>query len=149
MEIDKDKLFSLGEKEFDDSPDGWRSVSDGTEDGYINSAKIIEEYINEVEGSSYLWFHAGQCWASAGEEYYTDALRCFKKSSENNHSEQARIYRLATIAFLENRLHDLKNYLKEIKKHVDPSSLTQILECMVEQLERDGRPDYNKMYGAV
>jgi tetratricopeptide (TPR) repeat protein len=142
-------MFKMGEKEFDDSPLGWCSVDDGTEEGRVEAAKLIEEFLAKVEDSPYLWFHAGQCWAFAGKDYYQQALVCFRKSAEQWHSEQARLYRLATVAFFESKPDEVKTYLKDLLEYTDPSSLVKILKSMIRQLEEDGFPDYRKMYNSL
>ena len=120
---DKD-LLNLTYDKFDQtSGEGWRALGEGLED-YLGAAKLIDQYVvsnaNLLDARQIriLNWHAGQMYAFAGDVNL--ARQRFIESIDPNEPKDNPIlwndYVLATIAFLDKDLGELKKHKKVISE---------------------------------
>ena len=152
MKIDKNKLLKLNLDDFDEDNErvGWRLLAEDLGRDR-EAAELIEEYM-QVNGvsDSWLWFHAGQCWAYLPDSRSQKrAIFCFNKSIEPPYSGDSYWYRKATIEYLNNDISSLRHCLVKLKEVKNVDNLIRILELMIRQLEEDGQSNYREMYESL
>lgn len=128
MKYELDKYLSMEPYEFDQGENGWRELD---EDGkFLEAAQIIATYLelNKDKVKNYtrespelgnvMVFHAGQLYATAGPEYYSEALS-FLRDSFRPQDEGWNLYVKGTIAFLDGNKQTLDECLNALTK-IDP-----------------------------
>jgi hypothetical protein len=151
-----DTLLSLSPHEFDQTENGWRNLP------ALEAAELIEKYLElnsdkfpEI-GSPTIYtvrFHAGQCFASAGEEYYSKAVYWMRGAIGKN-SPLWDPYVRGSIAFLERDTEALKHEITIYKKYIEAENEEiqkhwiinlNILQRFLKGLE-SGNYSYNNLY---
>lgn len=120
--------------EFDMNNEGWRGLN--SEGKHLEAAERILWYIDQNREKitdknpsiPTLYFHAGQVYAMAGEEYYPQAIESFKKSYKDN--EEWDLYVKGSIAFLNKDKKTLDEAIENNGMNID------ILQRFSEALDR-------------
>lgn len=116
--FDNDFFMRMSEHDFDQSPSGWRSLVALRK--YVEAAELIREYLlknsERVSDAELMCFHIGQLLASAGPEYYIEAIKEFKLSFQAGDAELWNAYVSATIGFLEGNIKKIDEAIIIIEK---------------------------------
>lgn len=118
-------MMRMSPWEFDQTPNGWRKLADTGE--LVKAAGRILRYISENKEQilnsaetekavslDLLYFHRGQVLASAGQEYWEQAIESLSHSFEDN-DECWNAYVAATIGFLENNMGKITQAIQTIE----------------------------------
>ncbi len=132
--------------EFDVTDNGWRVFEN--QDQPLDGARVILDYIRHNQSKiteknpslETLYFHAGQEYAMAGEEYYQQAIECFENSYKT--SEWWNAYVRGTISYLKKDKKTLEISRRNIKYN------GEILQSFSEALDR-GDFSYKNNYRPV
>ena len=121
MELDQqqiNQMLQMSPWDFDQSPNGWRKIADGSLEekpqDRLKAASLISEFILQNKDKiltpkagdqeikiEIMYFHIGQLLALTGPEYYQQALEAFNQAFYLNRPTAWNEYVLATIGFLE------------------------------------------------
>lgn len=144
-----DKFLKLGYWDFDQTPKGWRSITDKPDvdkGDFLSAAKLLDLYYKHRQDLkqsqlAIVAFHAGQNYAFAG--FYDDAIVRFKQSFQKQEPDW-NAYVHATIAFLK---RDKTELLVQRKKLASPPG--QMNLNVVDRLIENFDETYSNAYSST
>jgi hypothetical protein len=154
-----DEMFQLSAQDFDQGPNGWRSLIGTIPDEQV--AEVILKYIavhkaalEQPQGNYFprihiLNFHAAQCYLIAGEQHYDKAFPLLEQSKKTDaYSVPWNAYVEATIGFITKDAEKIRTALAvaESPEHADnKSGNAPFIRALLNALE-SGRHDYKSAY---
>jgi len=159
---EEEEMLKMSPLDFDQSPNGWRKVSDtGGDCG--RAVELIRKYIDRNlkiiitprEGKHRLpikimYFHIGQLLASQGPDYYQEAIKEFKSSVYENSEDREcwNAYVSATIGFLEGDINKVEEAIETINNSKESDKMSGNLGIVInfKKVLLAGENSYNKAY---
>jgi len=141
---DEEGMMSMSLHDFDQTKEGWRSISDPSQ-----QSEIMMQYIEanpEAKEDQTLMWHLGQALAFSGE--VPAALEQMKIVNQNETHQYNKIYQMFTIYFLEEDMAKFSDLYNQFQSQIEGDSKDtniQIVKCLKACGDK-GNFDYKHAY---